>query len=274
MYRAKEQRAQHFSSSPRAERSIARAAARSRRACAARSSAASSCCTTSRRSTSRRGASSASRRWCAGSIPSSGLVAPGRLHPARRGDRPHRADRRMGAAHGVRADAAWQRQGCAPTRRSRSTSRRASSRQTGLVETVAARFDETGLAPACLELEITESLVMHQTPTSAIGMLNELRAIGVQLAIDDFGTGYSSLALPEAPPGRPPEDRPVVRARHHSDAGRRGDRRARSSRSATASASRSSRKAWKPGPSVIGCAPRAASWRRAICSAGPSTRRR
>jgi diguanylate cyclase (GGDEF)-like protein len=51
---------------------------------------------------------------------------------------------------------------------------------------------ETGLAPARLELEITESVVM-QCGGRAESVLRELKAIGVQIAIDDFGTGYSSL---------------------------------------------------------------------------------
>jgi len=65
--------------------------------------------------------------------------------------------------------------------------------QPGLVEEVAAILAETGLDPALLELEITESVVMDQSETG-IRTLNRLRAMGVRLVLDDFGTGYSSLA--------------------------------------------------------------------------------
>jgi len=66
-------------------------------------------------------------------------------------------------------------------------------RQKNLVQMVAAILAETGLPPACLELEITESTVMHRTEEAAIG-LRALHALGVQISLDDFGTGYSSLA--------------------------------------------------------------------------------
>ena len=62
-----------------------------------------------------------------------------------------------------------------------------------LVEQVQAHMQRHGLGEGDLELEITESVAMHN-PEQAIIQLQALRALGVQLAIDDFGTGYSSLA--------------------------------------------------------------------------------
>lgn len=59
------------------------------------------------------------------------------------------------------------------------------------VEHVRCALDDTGLNARFLELELTESMVVHE---SAIERLHLLRTIGVQVSLDDFGTGYSSLA--------------------------------------------------------------------------------
>jgi diguanylate cyclase (GGDEF)-like protein len=58
---------------------------------------------------------------------------------------------------------------------------------------VAALLRQHGLAPNRLELEITEDVVMADA-VGPIGVLHELKELGVRLALDDFGTGYSSLA--------------------------------------------------------------------------------
>ena len=64
--------------------------------------------------------------------------------------------------------------------------------QSDFPEQIEALLARHGLPPSCLELEITESVIM--AADDAIGMLERIRSLGVQLAIDDFGTGYSSLA--------------------------------------------------------------------------------
>ncbi|MBL4979168.1 phosphodiesterase DibA [Pseudomonas fluorescens] len=61
-----------------------------------------------------------------------------------------------------------------------------------LYEQVAQVLHATGLDPAFLELEVTESAVMDD-PEVALEQLHRLRELGLRLAIDDFGTGYSSL---------------------------------------------------------------------------------
>jgi len=66
-------------------------------------------------------------------------------------------------------------------------------RQVDFVLTVQGVLAETGLPANRLELEITESTVMHGVD-AAIQTLAQLKAMGVRLAIDDFGTGYSSLS--------------------------------------------------------------------------------
>jgi len=65
-------------------------------------------------------------------------------------------------------------------------------RRGNLVAEVGRILAQTGLAGSCLELELTESVLMD--PAAAAETLGGLRALGVQLAIDDFGTGFSSMS--------------------------------------------------------------------------------
>jgi diguanylate cyclase (GGDEF)-like protein len=62
------------------------------------------------------------------------------------------------------------------------------------VDTVRNVLRDTGLEPGRLELEITESSVMHDVPQMTRRM-HELKELGVKISIDDFGTGYSSLSV-------------------------------------------------------------------------------
>jgi diguanylate cyclase (GGDEF)-like protein len=65
---------------------------------------------------------------------------------------------------------------------------------TGDIAAAVARvLKQTGLAPHRLELEITESLLLHDTEV-VLAELTALKALGVAIVMDDFGTGYSSLS--------------------------------------------------------------------------------
>ena len=63
----------------------------------------------------------------------------------------------------------------------------------GFAQSVRQTLLSTGVEPSCLELELTERLMMDGT-NSTVATLRELKAMGINLAIDDFGIGYSSLA--------------------------------------------------------------------------------
>jgi diguanylate cyclase (GGDEF)-like protein/PAS domain S-box-containing protein len=86
----------------------------------------------------------------------------------------------------------WQDAGLAPISISVNVSPR-QFEERRLVERVALALAESGLDPASLELEVTESLIMRDLAQS-VGKMRELKAMGVSLSIDDFGTGYSSLS--------------------------------------------------------------------------------
>ena len=95
----------------------------------------------------------------------------------------------------------------------------------GLIDYVAKVLKTTGLDPARLELEITETLLLHNTQ-EMLDMLFRLKGLGVRVAMDDFGTGFSSLGNLRSFPfdkikidrsfvsdiGRNPEAAAIVRA--------------------------------------------------------------
>ncbi|MES2355271.1 MAG: EAL domain-containing protein [Pseudomonadota bacterium] len=66
-------------------------------------------------------------------------------------------------------------------------------RQQNIPQLVRQTLGETELDPSCLELELTESVLMHDHQ-AVVEILRELKKIGVLLSLDDFGTGYSSLS--------------------------------------------------------------------------------
>jgi len=65
--------------------------------------------------------------------------------------------------------------------------------QAELAENITRQLERTGLSPALLKLEITESIGM-KNPVQTLKTLRQLKKLGILFAIDDFGTGYSSLS--------------------------------------------------------------------------------
>lgn len=66
-------------------------------------------------------------------------------------------------------------------------------KRTNVLQLVSAALSSSGLPPECLEVELTESILLDDL-AGIMQVLNSLKAMGVKLSIDDFGTGYSSLA--------------------------------------------------------------------------------
>ena len=90
---------------------------------------------------------------------------------------------------------AWQTQGLPPLRVAVNLSAR-QFEQKNLTERVSQILRETNLDPKCLELELTEGLIL-QAETAAHEAFTVWRNMGIKIAIDDFGTGYSSLSYPK-----------------------------------------------------------------------------
>jgi len=124
--------------------------------------------------------------------PERGLVPPGEFIPIAEESGLIGAIDAWVLEHACRQMVAWQAAGAELRFVAVNVSSRLFSR--GELDLRVARIlAETGLDPALLELEVTESAVMENAD-AALALLGRLRELGVRLAIDDFGTGYSSLA--------------------------------------------------------------------------------
>jgi diguanylate cyclase (GGDEF)-like protein len=94
-------------------------------------------------------------------------------------------------------------------------------RRSNLYETVMQALHESGLPPGCLELEVTESVLMNERD-QVTATLQRLRQAGVRLSIDDFGTGYCNLGyLKSVPANKLKMDQSLIRdmATNTRDAG-------------------------------------------------------
>ena len=108
-----------------------------------------------------------------------------------------------------RQNKAWQDAGLPPVTVCVNVSAR-QFREKTWVGSVVATLQDSGLKPEYLELEITESMILHNDSV-AIAKMQELGDLGVRFAIDDFGTGYSNLgALQSYPVSRLKIDRSFV----------------------------------------------------------------
>ena len=128
-------------------------------------------------------------RW---SHPGRGIISPGEFIPVAE---------QTGLIVPIGADvldracaqaAEWQEEGSPAVQMAVNLSARQFSHP-GLVPSVAAALEQTGLEPPLLSLEITETVLIDDAET-ALQTLERLKELGVRLVLDDFGTGYSSLS--------------------------------------------------------------------------------
>jgi diguanylate cyclase (GGDEF)-like protein/PAS domain S-box-containing protein len=124
--------------------------------------------------------------------PQRGLVAPGHFIPVAEECGFIVPISRWVLRESCRQARAWQDAGLPALRIAINTSA-VELRSKDYVAGVRAILAETALDARYLELELNESFLMHDSK-STIGVLQELKDMGVQLALDDFGTGYSSLS--------------------------------------------------------------------------------
>ena len=124
--------------------------------------------------------------------PQRGLMPPAEFLPAAVDTGLIRAIDEWVLRTACRHNQAWQQRGKMPVSISVNVSNSLFHGNT-LLSVVGEALCQTGLTPACLELELTESIAMRNVEASIV-MLTALKTMGVQLSIDDFGTGYSSLS--------------------------------------------------------------------------------
>ena len=148
-----------------------------------------------------------SRHSCAGTTHSAE-----RCRPRRSSRWPRRRASLCRSASGCCARPARKRPNGPVISRSRSTFRRSSSRAAILSRPIVNAIVAAGLSPSRLELEITETVLLHDS-AATLETLRKLQNFGVRIALDDFGTGYSSSELPAQLPVRQDQDRSLIHQR-------------------------------------------------------------
>jgi diguanylate cyclase (GGDEF)-like protein/PAS domain S-box-containing protein len=124
--------------------------------------------------------------------PKRGLISPAEFVPIAEDSGMILAIGRWVLEEACRQAREWQQQGLAPLRIGINVST-VQLRQNAIARDVERVLSDSGLEPARLELELTETVVMNAVPNAA-RRLRELKELGLRLSIDDFGTGYSSLS--------------------------------------------------------------------------------
>lgn len=128
-------------------------------------------------------------RW---NDPDNGLIAPGAFIPLLEETGMILAVGAWALRRAIADHVRWRAQGLRPPRVAVNVSA-IQLRKTDFVDAVIRAIDESGATDHCLDLEITESLIMEDIEDN-IGKLERLRDLNVDIAVDDFGTGYSSLS--------------------------------------------------------------------------------